>query len=67
MGFFAILIPLALAAVAFTLFAGLYTLFRGGDVSLKYGNKLMRLRVALQAGAIVIVLAAVAVAGHGHH
>jgi uncharacterized membrane protein len=65
MGIFAILIPLALAAVAITLFAGIYTLFRGGDFALRYSNKLMRLRVALQAGAILIVLAAVALVGHG--
>jgi uncharacterized membrane protein len=67
MGIFAILIPLALAAVAITLFAGIYTLFRGGDFALRYSNRLMRLRVALQAGAILIILAAVVLVGHGRH
>lgn len=57
---FDILVPLALAAVATTLGFGFYTLYRGGDFSLKWSNKLMRLRVALQAVAIVIIAAAVA-------
>ncbi len=57
---FDILIPLALAAVATTLGFGIYTLFRGGEFGLKWSNKLMRLRVALQAVAILIIAAAVA-------
>ncbi len=56
---FDILIPLALAAVAITLGLGIYTLFRGGDFSLRWSNKLMRLRVALQFCAILILVAAV--------
>ncbi len=37
---------------------------RGGEFNRKWGNKLMRLRVALQALAIVLILIAVVVAGH---
>jgi uncharacterized membrane protein len=65
-GIFAILIPLALGAVALTLFFGIYALFRGGEFGRTWSNKLMRLRVLLQFGAILIIVAAVALGGHGH-
>jgi hypothetical protein len=64
-GIFSILIPVALAAVALTLFVGIYALFRGGEFGRTYSNKLMRLRVLLQFVAILIVVAAVAVMRHG--
>lgn len=56
---FDFLIPAALAAVAITLAFGIYALFRGGDFGRSYSNKLMRLRVVLQAVAVVILVAAV--------
>ena len=52
-----ILIPIAIAAVFFTLLVGIYTLFRGGDFARSYSNKLMRLRVILQLVAILIIAA----------
>lgn len=52
------LIPVALAAVALTLAVGIYSLFRGGDFARSYSNKLMRLRVVLQAVAILVLLGA---------
>ena len=52
-----ILIPIAIAAVFFTLLVGIYTLFRGGDFARSYSNKLMRLRVILQFVAILIIAA----------
>ena len=59
MDVFDYLIYAALAAVSLVLAAGIYTLFRGGDFSRSYSNKLMRLRVLMQAIAIaVLVLAA---------
>jgi uncharacterized membrane protein len=64
-GMFAILIPLALGVVALTLFAGVYALFRGGEFGRTWSNKLMRLRVLFQFGAILIIIAAVALGGHG--
>jgi uncharacterized membrane protein len=64
-GIFSILIPVALGAVALTLFVGIYALFRGGEFGRSYSNKLMRLRVVLQFVAILIVVAAVAVMRHG--
>lgn len=56
---FDILVPIALAAVAATLGFGVFTMFRGGEFNLKWGNKLMRLRVALQAVAILIIVVAI--------
>ncbi len=52
------LIPVALLAVVTTLAIGIYALFRGGDFGRSYSNKLMRLRVVLQAVAIVVLVAA---------
>jgi hypothetical protein len=51
-----ILILLAIAAVAITLGFGIYSLYRGGDFARSHSNKLMRLRVALQALAIVLLV-----------
>jgi hypothetical protein len=53
---FDILILLAIAAVAVTLGFGIYSLYRGGDYARSNSNKLMRLRVALQALAIVLLV-----------
>ena len=51
-----ILILLAIAAVAITLGFGIYSLYRGGDFARSHSNKLMRLRGALQALAIVLLV-----------
>jgi len=56
MTLFDILILLAIAAVAVTLGFGIYSLYRGGDYARSNSNKLMRLRVALQALAIVLLM-----------
>jgi len=45
-----------LGAVATVLILGLYTLFKGGETSKKYSNKLMQLRVLLQFIAIIILV-----------
>ena len=55
---FDILIPASLAAVACVLAAGIYALFRGGDFGRSYSNKLMRLRVVMQAIAVAVLVAA---------
>lgn len=52
-----ILIGVAIAVVASVLVAGLYTLFRGGDVAASWSNRLMRLRVLAQFIAIVLIMA----------
>lgn len=50
-----ILILAAIVAVSVTLGFGLWSLHRGGDEDRSRSNKLMRLRVALQAVAIVLL------------
>jgi heme/copper-type cytochrome/quinol oxidase subunit 2 len=45
-----------LGSVAVVLILGLYTLFKGGETSKKYSNKLMQLRVLLQFIAIIILV-----------
>jgi hypothetical protein len=59
MDIFSYLIPAALIAVATVLAVGIYALFRGGDFGRSYSNKLMRLRVVMQAVAIAILMGAV--------
>ena len=54
---FDILILLAIGAVAVTLAMGIYSLYRGGDFARNNSNKLMRLRVVLQAVAIALLVA----------
>ncbi len=49
-----ILLALALLAVLGVLFAGLFSMARGGDFNRKHGNRLMRWRVALQGLAVVL-------------
>ncbi|MDH3594764.1 MAG: twin transmembrane helix small protein [Rhodospirillales bacterium] len=48
----------AMLAVVAVLFAGLFAMARGGEFNRKYGNKLMRWRVALQGSAILIFMLA---------
>jgi hypothetical protein len=56
---FDFLIPVALAGVTLTLFVGLFALFRGGEFGRSYSNKLMRLRVVMQAIAVALLVIAV--------
>ena len=56
---FNILIPIGLVAVTATLGFCLFALFRGGDFGRSYSNKLMRLRVLLQAITVALLVAAV--------
>lgn len=58
MDIFSYLVPAALIAVAAVLAVGIYALFRGGDFGRSYSNKLMRLRVVMQAVAIAILMGA---------
>ena len=50
------LVALAIILVASILGAGLYTLWKGGDVSRTWSNRLMRMRVLAQFIAIVIIM-----------
>ncbi len=51
------LVVIALAGTLAVLFAGVFTMARGGEFSRKWGNKLMRARVATQGLAILLLLA----------
>ncbi len=53
-----IVLFIALAAVFITLCFGLYSLMKGGKYARSNSNKLMRLRVALQFIAVIILVAA---------
>jgi hypothetical protein len=63
-----IVMGVMLLAVAGTLALGFYALFRGGEFGRHWSNRLMRLRVALQLGAIIVLATIVLIAqsGHGH-
>lgn len=52
--FFAILMVLAMLAALGALLLGLFSLARGGEFNTRYGNRLMRLRVALQGLALLL-------------
>lgn len=52
-----ILSIILLVAVGLVLILGIGTLFKGGETSKKYSNKLMQLRVLLQFVAILVLVA----------
>ena len=58
MDFFDVALPVALVAVFLTLCVGIYSLFRGGEFARSHSNKLMRLRVALQFVAVIVLMGA---------
>jgi hypothetical protein len=64
MDVFDVLVLIALLAVVVTLGFGFYALYRGGEFGRSYSNKLMRLRVALQFVAILVLIAAFYAHGH---
>jgi ABC-type uncharacterized transport system YnjBCD permease subunit len=51
------LIIAALAATILVVLIGIITMGRGGEFSRKYSNKLMRLRILLQAIALILIMA----------
>jgi nitrogen fixation-related uncharacterized protein len=65
MNTFAILIAIALAAVVVVLIVGVFAMARGGEFNDKYGNRMMRWRVALQALAVILMLVFVFIASQG--
>lgn len=54
-------IPIALAAVAVVLVLGLVNMMRGGSAN--RSQQLMRMRVLLQFGAIILIMLAIWIAG----
>lgn len=59
------LIPLAFLAVVVVLVTGVAGFARGGKFNKQYGNKLMQARVALQFGAVMLLLLLAAIGGLG--
>ena len=57
---FPMLIIISLVAVVIVLLTGVFGMLRGGRFNKLYGNKLMRLRVALQGVAVVLIVVYVA-------
>jgi hypothetical protein len=51
---FHILLGIAMLAVLAVLVMGLFSMVKGGEFNRKYGNRLMRWRVGLQAVALVL-------------
>lgn len=60
-----VIVLAATLVVAVILGFGLYSLFRGGDFSRTWSNKLMRLRIVAQLGAIIVILAVLWLTGRG--
>ncbi|QBF30047.1 twin transmembrane helix small protein [Thalassococcus sp. S3] len=60
-----LLIILAVAAVLVVLVIGIGGFAKGGAFNLKYGNKMMRLRIAAQFVAVVLIAAYVLLRGTG--
>lgn len=57
MTLFDVLVLVAIFAVAVTLGFGIYSLYRGGEWGRTNSNRLMRLRVLLQAVAVALLVA----------
>ncbi len=53
-----ILVPVSIALVFIVLCVGIFALFRGGEFNRTWSNRLMRLRVAMQFVAIIIIMGA---------
>lgn len=58
-----ILLGLSLLAVLIVLFWGILTMARGGEYNVKWANKIMRARVALQAFALLVFVVLLLMAG----
>jgi ABC-type uncharacterized transport system YnjBCD permease subunit len=55
----------AVVATALVLLFGVLTMARGGEFNRKYGNKLMRLRILMQAIAVILIMLSLWVASSG--
>jgi len=62
---FALLIVVLILVVGI-LFLGLFSMARGGEFNRKYGNVFMRLRVAAQLAAVILVLILVFLMSRGN-
>ena len=62
-----LLIPLVLLAVVAVLGFGFYALYRGGDFGRTWSNRLMRMRIGLQALAVALLVLLVWIVRASHH
>ena len=62
-GFLVPVLIFAMLATLGVLFFGIITMARGGDFNLKYGNRIMRARIVLQALALLIFAIIMVLAG----
>ena len=53
-GLVVVFLIFAMLATLAALFFGIFTMAKGGNFNLKYGNKIMRARVLLQSAALLI-------------
>jgi len=51
-----VVVAIAVIAVALVLAAGIYTLWKGGDLARDWSNKLMRYRILAQLIAIIVIM-----------
>lgn len=58
-GFMMVLVVIAMLITLGVLFAGLFSMARGGEFNRKYGNKLMRWRIIMQGVALLLFALAV--------
>ena len=58
------IVAIAVGVVACVLFAGIYTLWVGGDFSRSWSNRLMRIRVLAQFIAIIIIMTVLWITSH---
>ncbi len=58
-------LAIALAGVLGVLVSGMYSMARGGEFNRKYGNVLMRWRVALQGCALLLLVLLMLLSGRG--
>ena len=61
-----VIVAIAIAAVAVILVLGLFTLYKGGDTSRSWSNRLMRMRVLAQFIAVLIIMAVLWASQSGH-
>jgi hypothetical protein len=62
-----IAIPLVILGVVVVLGLGFFALYRGGEFGRTWSNRLMRMRIGLQALAVALLVLLVMLVRAGHH
>jgi len=61
--FLNVLVPVLIGATFVVLCIGIFAMFRGGEFNRSWSNKLMRLRVAMQFAAVLVIMGALYFSG----